>query len=63
MAYEISVDKGTCIGCGNCAAVCPRFFRISNGKAQPVIRKSKDPGCAKQAEAECPVGAITVKEV
>ena len=61
MTYEIKVDKGKCIGCQNCANTCPSHFRIKGDKAEPVKKKVEDVGCAQQAAAECPAGAITVK--
>ena len=62
MPYEIAVDRGKCIGCQNCANVCPAMFRMKGEKAEPIKKKVRELGCAKQAESECPVQAITVRE-
>jgi ferredoxin len=51
----VTVDKEKCIGCGACVAVCPDGFEMKGGKA---IAKGKTP-CSKEAEAGCPVGAIS----
>jgi ferredoxin len=62
MPFKISVDKGKCIGCQNCANVCPAMFRMNGDKAQPIKSKVDDAKCAGKAASECPVQAITVKE-
>ncbi|MAH45760.1 ferredoxin [Candidatus Pacearchaeota archaeon] len=60
MGHKISVDKKKCIGCGNCSAVCPGSFELKGNKAvakKPVVEKLT---CEKEAEAGCPVQAISV---
>jgi len=60
---EISVDKEKCVACQNCVNICPSHFRMAkNGKAEPVKKRVDDMGCAKKAESECPVQAISIKE-
>lgn len=57
------VDKETCIGCGLCESICPEIFKMDDdGKA---VASDKDIGedlkeGARDAEAQCPVGAIKV---
>jgi len=58
------VDKDTCIGCGLCPGICPVIFEMEDdGKAVA----SKDEvaeklvSSAKDAEEQCPVGAIIVE--
>ena len=51
----VSVDKEKCIGCGACVAVCPEGFEMKDGKA----KVNGDAQCSKEAEAGCPVGAIS----
>jgi len=63
------LDK--CIGCGACAAVCPKYFEMGDkGKAHlkgsKKIKKDevltiKEAGCSKDAENTCPVQCIHVK--
>ncbi len=53
---KISVDQNKCIGCGACAATCPKSFEMKDGKAHA----KGESDCAKAAEAGCPVGAISV---
>lgn len=57
MARKISVDQDKCIGCGACAASCPKSFKMQSGKAHAV----RDSECADVAASGCPVGAISVK--
>ena len=57
---KVTVNKETCIGCGNCEAVCPKIFVLKEGKSTVKISETDDP-CAKQAAESCPVNAITVK--
>ncbi|MGL5415080.1 MAG: ferredoxin [Clostridium sp.] len=57
------VDKDTCIGCGVCEGVCPEVFSMEDdGKS--VAKDMELDGAmldgAKDAEDQCPVGAITV---
>ena len=58
-----NVDKDTCIGCGLCPSICPDVFEMDDdGKAiakveVPVGKEDE----AKDAEASCPVNAISVE--
>ena len=62
MAYKITVNKATCIGCGVCAAICPNSFEMKEGKSSPKKPKTKEITCEKTAEEACPVKAISVIE-
>ena len=57
----VKVDKETCIGCGNCTAVCEEVFEIKDGKSY--IKKGKENSqspCIKQAIESCPTNSITL---
>lgn len=58
------VDQDICTGCGLCVSVCPEVFEFDADKAK--AREKKLPvdleESAKQAESDCPVGAIQVSE-
>lgn len=70
---KLMLDKNTCIGCGACAAICPRFFEMgedtkshikgskdTNGKEELSI-SDKDKAKAKEGADACPVSAILLK--
>jgi len=51
----VSIDKAKCIGCGACAAICPKGFEMKGDKAR--VKEGKA-GCVKEAIESCPVDAI-----
>ena len=54
----IKIKKDCCIGCGNCAAICPEVFEMaSDGKAK--VKKQKNAPCVDKAIAECPNQCIS----
>lgn len=69
---KIILDRNKCIGCGTCAALCPRYFEMAeDGKSSLKGAKSKPKpqteeltikkiDCAQDAADSCPVKAITV---
>lgn len=60
---KANVDQETCIGCGLCTSVCPEVFEMNdNGKAQVKLQEvpTANGDEAKDAEASCPVNAISV---
>jgi len=60
MVHRISVDRDKCIGCGACSATCPGSFVLKDGKAVVLKSEVAELSCEKDAEAGCPVGAISV---
>ncbi|MFH1445031.1 MAG: ferredoxin [Nanoarchaeota archaeon] len=61
MAFKISVNKETCIGCGSCAEVCSNF-KLVDGKS--VVKKTpvKAAGCNVEAKNICPTHSIKVEK-
>lgn len=62
---EVFIDEDACIGCGNCAEVCPAVFYLNEeiGKAEVVDSDACDyAGCCEAAEENCPENAIRIEE-
>lgn len=69
---KIILQRQKCIGCGSCAALCPKFFEMAedgkstlkggkkNEKTGKFELEIKEPDCAKEAEMACPVEVIKV---
>ena len=61
---EVTIDENLCIGCGNCAEVCPAVFHLNEdlGLAEVVDPDAcQYAGCCEAAEENCPEDAITIK--
>lgn len=57
------VDKNLCIGCGLCAAVASSVFSMDDDGLAVAVNKELDNALldeARDAESQCPVGAIKV---
>ncbi len=69
---KIIQEHNKCIGCGTCAAVCPKYWEIGDdGKAKPIGAKKegsnyqlevKDAGCNQEAADSCPVKCIKLEK-
>jgi len=62
MTFIIKVDKEKCTGCGTCVALCPTNWELKEGKALPKKTEVEEIGCNQDAENNCPVEAIEIKE-
>ena len=51
----VQIDEDKCMGCGACEAICPKGFRIVDGKAKV---KDANANCVKEAASVCSQGAI-----
>ncbi len=60
---KIILDKNVCIGCGACAAICPRYFEMGkDGKSSVKKLTFKEIDCIKEAADSCPVKAISINK-
>ncbi|HZW82237.1 MAG TPA: ferredoxin [Candidatus Deferrimicrobium sp.] len=62
---KVRIDKGACIGCGACEAVCPEVFRLGDdGLAEVLVTDiaSELEDKVRDAVDGCPVSAIHVEE-
>jgi ferredoxin len=62
--FKVSVDRGACLGCGNCAEICPEVFEldeegISTVDEDEVNENNLD--CIREARDACPTGAIIIE--
>ncbi len=58
------VDKDTCIGCGLCPSICSTVFDMDDdGKAKAIVDEvpEEHQEDTKEAEASCPVNAISIE--
>lgn len=68
---KIIQERKKCIGCGSCAAVCPKYFAMSDDGLASIVGgkmngenmelEVKEAGCAQEAADICPVQIISVK--
>ena len=61
---QISIDRAGCIGCGQCADICPAVFRMAeDGLAEVYAEPSEaDADTIREAADNCPVSVIMVTE-
>ena len=60
---KIKVDREKCIGCGICASLCPKNFKMIEGKSSPNAESVDNCGCDLDEVAEsCPVEAIEIEK-
>jgi len=67
---KIIQEHQKCIGCGSCAALCPKYWEIGDdGKARPIGSKANGAnfelevdkiGCNQEAADACPVQCIKI---
>lgn len=60
---KLVVDKNKCIGCGTCAALTPKVFKLGDeGKASVIDQEGDSEETIQNAIDSCPVQAISWKE-
>lgn len=70
---KIILEREKCIGCGSCAVLCPKYWKMAKGgKARLLnsrtnsqkneeILEVKKLGCNQEAAQACPVQAIRIE--
>ena len=59
-----TIDRGGCIGCGQCAAICPQIFAMDEA-GLAYVHHPVDPlllAGAQEARDSCPVSVISLSE-
>ncbi len=59
------VNKDSCIGCGLCEGLCPNVFKMGHdGLAEAIPQEIDDADAddTREAESQCPVGAIEIED-
>jgi ferredoxin len=63
---KVSIEKGKCIGSGNCSEIAPNYFRQSSVDGTSTLLRyevgSGDEGDVRFAASICPVSAIKIRE-
>ena len=54
------VNQELCIGCGTCESICPKVFKLENGKSTVIAPDCGDCDCQKAVDS-CPVSAISLE--
>jgi len=59
--YRIEHERELCIGCKQCATVCPdNWFIAEDGKSKPKKTELDDLGCNVDAANSCPSQCIRI---
>jgi len=54
------VNEELCIGCGTCESLCPKVFKVENGKSHVISQDAGDCNIQETIDS-CPVGAISLE--
>jgi len=69
---KVILEREKCIGCGSCAALCPKYFEIVNDGKSSIKKAKRDSKtgndeleinkteCTQEAADSCPVQAIHI---
>jgi len=59
---KIKIDEKECIGCGLCAEICPKTFKIEGDNVKLKKEEPNITSCEKEAIDSCPTGAIKISK-
>jgi len=54
------INEEICIGCGTCESLCPKVFKVEDGKSHVIADDCGDCNC-QEAVDSCPVSAISLE--
>ena len=57
---KAKVNEDLCIGCGTCESLCPKVFKVENGKSKVIAADCEDCNCQEVIDS-CPVSAISME--
>lgn len=58
---KAKVNEEVCIGCGTCESLCPKVFKVENGKSKVISEDCGECNCQEVIDS-CPVSAISSLE-
>jgi ferredoxin len=58
---EIDIDRGACMGSGNCVFAAPGVFELDDSVARVVRPEASPEAAVVVAARQCPTHAITVR--
>lgn len=63
MAYKVNVNTSKCIGCGSCASLAGKTFKLNSNNVSSVLPgEHDDDKTVLLAAQSCPVSAIEVAD-
>ena len=57
---EVKVNEELCIGCGTCESMCPKVFKLEDGKSKVISQDCAECNC-EEVVSSCPVNAISLQ--
>jgi ferredoxin len=61
-SVRVEIDTNICVGSGMCEAIAPAAFRVEDGIAVLISTDGTDLETLREAEDNCPTGAIVVSD-
>ncbi len=58
---KTKVNEDLCIGCGTCESICPKVFKVEDGKSHVIADDCEDCDCQSAVDS-CPVSAISIEQ-
>lgn len=57
----MKVNDEICIGCGTCESLCPKVFKIEDGKSKVISEECGEDCNCQEVIDSCPVSAISAE--